>query len=77
MNTKEVERKLKAENVPGDCYSIMKGGLPNEAYCLNAENGAWVVYYSERGNRSGLTVFRTESEACTCLYNKVKRYGRK
>ena len=50
----------------------MKGGLPNEVYCLNTENGNWVVYYSEKGKRSGLTVFKSESEACAYFYDKLK-----
>lgn len=77
MNIYELERKLKLANVPQSCYSIMKGGLPNEAYCLTTENRSWIVYYSERGIRSGLTVFKNESEACTYLYNKMKKYGEK
>jgi len=77
MNIYELERKLKIANVPQSIYSIMKGGLPNEVYCLTSENGNWIVYYSERGNRSGLTVFKNESEACIYFYNKLKEYGRK
>ena len=76
MNIHELEKALKKANVPESCYSLMKGGLPNEAYCLTSENGNWIIYYSERGNRSGLTVFKSESEACTYFYNKLARYGR-
>ena len=72
MNIYELEKKLKATNVPAECYSLMKGGLPNEVYCLNTENGNWVVYYSEKGKRSGLTVFKSESEACAYFYDKLK-----
>ena len=76
MNIYELERELKKANVPKSCYSIMKGGLPNEVYCLISENGKWIVYYSERGKRSGETVFKNESEACTYLYNQLKIYAR-
>lgn len=77
MNIYELESKLNKIKVPKDCYSIMKGELPNEVYCLTSENGNWIVYYSEKGNRSGLTVFKSESEACIYFYNKLKEYGRK
>ena len=77
MNIYELERKLKTANVPAGCYSIMKGGLPNEVCCLISENGNWVVYYSERGKRSGETVFKSESEACAYFYDKLKKYAEK
>ena len=77
MNLNELERKLKAAKVPASCYSIMKGGLPNEVYCLAAENGRWVVYYSERGKRSGETFFKSESQACDCFYSKLIKYAGK
>lgn len=77
MNIYELEEKLKSANVPKDCYSIMKGGLPNEVLCLTAEHGNWIVYYSERGNRSGLTIFKSESDACNYFYNHLKKYGKK
>lgn len=77
MDIYELEAKLKKIQVPKDCYSIMKGGLPNEVLCLTAENGSWIVYYSERGNRTGTTTFKSESEACIYFYNKLKKYGKK
>ena len=77
MDIYELESKLKKSGVPKDCYSIMKGGLPNEALCLTAEGDNWIVYYNERGKRTGLTTFKSESEACIYFYNKLKIYGRK
>lgn len=77
MNIKELEKVIKSENIPSDCYSIMKGGLPNETYCLVSENNNWIVYYSERGNRSGLKKFKNESEACKYFYEQIKKYGNK
>ncbi len=77
MNIHELESKLEKIRVPKSCYSIMKGGLPNEVYCLTTEGGNWIVYYSERGSRSGLTSFKSESDACNYFYNKLKVYGMK
>lgn len=61
--------------IPEDLYSIMKGGLPNEKLCIVEEKG-WKVYYSERGRKSALKEFRTESEACIYFLDKIKRYAR-
>lgn len=77
MTIYELEKKLQQIKVPKSCYSIMKGGLPNEMLCLITENGNWVVYYSEKGIRSGVTKFKSESEACTYFFNKLKMYGEK
>lgn len=61
---------LMQKNIPNDLYSL-KGGLPNERYCLNEFNGNWEVYYSERGVKSQLKDFSNEEEACEYLYNKL------
>ena len=68
MMTKiELEKKLREEGVRVDSYSL-NGGLPNEAYCLNRTESGWEVYYSERGNKTGLKVFDNESDACGYLF---------
>lgn len=63
MTVSELEKELEMMEIPNELYSIMVGGLPNEKLCLVKED-TWQVYYSERGNKSGLKVFETESEAC-------------
>lgn len=58
-------------------YSLLKGGYPNEAFCLiNTEDG-WEVYYSERGQKSGYRRFSSESEACEYMERKLMKYARK
>ena len=54
----------------------MVGGLPNETLCIVKED-TWQVYYSERGSKSGLKLFKTESEACEFFLCKMKRYAGK
>lgn len=54
----------------------MVGGLPNERLCMVKEN-YWQVYYSERGLKTGLREFQTESEACEYFLEKMKRYLKK
>lgn len=45
MPKNELEQKLLQEGVSKDLYSL-KGGLSNESYCFNEQNGVWEVYYS-------------------------------
>jgi hypothetical protein len=48
--------------VPSQAYSLNQDRT--ETYCLIHERGAWIVYYSERGQRSGAKEFANESDAC-------------
>ena len=57
---------LEARGVNSDSYCLA-GGLPTETYCIDRDGAGWIVYYSERGLRSGLERFDTESEACSRL----------
>ena len=63
MNKGELENKLASLNIDPTAYCL-SGGLPNERLVLNQEqDGAWEVYYSERGRKSGLRVFNSEENA--------------
>ena len=44
--------------------------------CIVKED-KWQVYYSERGNKSGLKIFETETEACEYFLGEIKRYATK
>ena len=74
MTIIELERELLQLGISDDLYSIMTGGLPNEKLCIVKED-KWQVYYSERGNKSGLKIF--ETEACEYFLRKLKRYATK
>jgi hypothetical protein len=76
MKIKELEKKLIETNVPKDIYSILKGGLPNERYCITKDGDNWEVYYSERGNKTGLKIFDDEEIACKYFYKKVEKYAK-
>ncbi|GIF70960.1 hypothetical protein [Asanoa siamensis] len=57
---------LRAEGFPPDAYSLGAGRDVNECYVLaETTDAGWEFYYAERGLKSGLRVFATESEACT------------
>ena len=63
---------LNSRGVDPDAYSL-SGGLPNESYCIDRDGTDWLVYYSERGLRSGLQRFNTESDACSHLLSVLIR----
>lgn len=70
MTTKELLKNLIDGNIPDDAYSLA-GGLPNEKLCLNSNLNYWEVYYSERGIKTGLQIFNSESEACDYFYSLI------
>ena len=74
MTIVELEKELNKIGVPKELYSLMIGGFPNEKLCIVKEE-TWQVYYSERGHKSGLKVFDTETEACEFFLRKMKRYS--
>lgn len=76
MTIIELENALVQMGISDDLYSIMTGGLPNEKLCI-VKADKWQVYYSERGNRSGIKIFETETEACEYFLRKTKRYATK
>ena len=76
MTIIELERELLHLGISSDLYSIMTGGLPNEKVCI-VKDDKWQVYYSERGKKSGLKIFETETEACEYFLHKIKRYATK
>ncbi|WP_368543478.1 hypothetical protein [Enterobacter soli] len=71
MNKIELSKKLESEKISKSLYSL-DGGLPNEKLCLDYYNEKWMVYYSERGCRTGLTEFIHEDDACLFIYDKIK-----
>ena len=77
MTVEELKKKLDKLNIQQDLYSLMIGGFPNEAYCLIKNENGWEVYYSERGQKSDIQQFASESEACEYLLEELSIYARK
>jgi hypothetical protein len=71
MNLLELKLQLVKMNVPDSTYCLA-GGLPNEANCIEFLVDKWRVYYSERGGRTGLKTFDTESEACLYFLKEIE-----
>ena len=74
MTIDELQKELNKLGVSQDLYSLMIGGFPNEILCIVKEE-SWQVFYSERGHKSGLKIFDTETEACEFFLRKMKRYS--
>jgi hypothetical protein len=70
MNLKGLKQELERLNIPPSEYSLI-GGLPNESYCIDVNDGVWEVYYSERGNKTGLKIFEDENSACEYFLDTI------
>lgn len=67
MDNQMLRKRLIAENIPQDTYSL-DGGLPYDKFCLSKTDGIWEVYYSERGEKFKLKTFTIEEDACEYFY---------
>ena len=72
MTLEELSNELLNLGVRKDAYSL-EGGLPSEAYCINRLKDHWEIYYSERGLKSGLQIFKSENEACKTFLDLIAR----
>ena len=70
MNRDRLRELARAEGIRDESFSL-DGGLPPEQYVLAVSAGGWDVYYSERGERTGLKTFETEDEACASLFESL------
>ncbi len=66
LTIKSLEDELASRGVRADSYCL-NGGFPSEQYCIDRDGRQWLVYYSERGLRTGLREFAKESDACKHL----------
>lgn len=74
MNIKDVRHLLIKYHVPEDSYSLI-GGLPSERYCIQNAGNKWEVYYSERGQQTGMRIFNSENEACGYFLKQIRKAG--
>ena len=73
MNRKDLQEALQREHIKERCYSLeAKNFDPDEALCLRQEEGHWVVFYSERGLKTGKRAFATEAEACLYMLETLR-----
>ncbi len=72
MTKLELAKILRDERFDPLAYEL-NGGYPSEKYCLEAKDGIWSVYYSERGEQSMKRDFLTEEEACDYFLNWIRQ----
>jgi hypothetical protein len=74
MQIDQLQDKLDLEGVSPRSYSFTDDDI-GEVYRIAEINDmlglGWEVYYSERGNKNSLLVFRTESEACDYFLDMI------
>ncbi|MFC6223292.1 hypothetical protein ACFP2F_08575 [Hymenobacter artigasi] len=68
MDLKTLEEALIAGRFRG---WYLNGGLLNETYTIGKTTRGWEVYYSERGQKSNLKIFASESEACKYFWDTI------
>ena len=75
MNTRELQERLLAEGCNQNSFSIEPWGHNNDVLVLEKINGAWEIYYTERGRRDPpMAEFRNESDACEYYYQKITEF---
>ena len=71
MDREQLKIKLESLHIDLSAYCLT-GGLPNESYVLNkVSNELWEVYYGERGEKTGLKIFNTETDACQHFLERI------
>ena len=72
MDLKSLEEALIAGGFRG---WYLNGGLLSETYTIGNTGHRWEVYYSERGQKSNLKTFASESEACKYFLDTIKGHS--
>ena len=65
MKVENLAKELANVGIPSNMYSINRD--KDEHYCIvqvGMVNKTWEVYYSQRGNKDELFIFKDENEAC-------------
>jgi hypothetical protein len=51
-------------------YSLYGAHLP-DSYVMDQRSEGWVVFYSDRGDESGLAICRSEADACSAMLDRL------
>ena len=67
---------LDHEGIPADRYVIGRNRkLHDQVFVVDKWSNRWVVYYTERGEKSEIRKHRTEDEACRDLLSRLRATG--
>ena len=69
MRINELKQRLGSLKIDRNAYCL-DGGLPNEAYTINQNIEVWEVYYSEKGNISGLKLSKPKMKLVIFFFQK-------
>ncbi|GJA02516.1 hypothetical protein ECV0102_28640 [Enterobacter cloacae] len=72
MDRVELQSELNKLNIPRNSYSI--DGVKDETLCLILDGGLWCIFYSERGKRTEVEFFATESDACQSFLARITKW---
>ncbi|MCC6360308.1 MAG: hypothetical protein IT450_16315 [Phycisphaerales bacterium] len=72
MHRAELIATLEREGIRPDAVDLTNRG-GTECLVLEKESERWIVYYSERGLRSGLKSFGNESDACHYILDRLRK----
>ena len=76
MRLPELAAKLQESGVPPAAYRLSRK-TDGEQFCIHQDDdGSWVVYYSERGQRVEPKHFDSEEAACDYHYELTMKYSR-
>jgi hypothetical protein len=65
MNVSDLKRELDAAGVNPREYAINGDDFPGDQFVIGRDSdGAWEVFYTERGFKSERITFQSESAAC-------------
>ena len=71
MNTDELASAIKRIGIPE--MMVVAGGFAEYAWCVDRDegDGAWEVYYLERGDKNYLQRFADEDQACCYMLGRL------
>lgn len=72
MTIADLNQIFVSNDVPTGCYSFSGPG-GGDTYVLESENGQWLLYYNDRGQRYEQQEFADESIACEAMLKAVAR----
>lgn len=72
MTVHELQTRLFELDIPHYYYNICgSGDEEDQRICVVNEDGKWLVYYSEDGDRLELSEYSTEEDACADCFSRL------
>lgn len=72
LTCERLEALLSAQGYPASSYGIgRRGKYRDQAFVLDRWSNRWVVYYTERGEKSFIRKYASEDAACRDLLGRL------